>query len=261
MTIAFRKYSANGNDFIMIDNRNGIMDPSNSEWIRQICQRRVSVGADGVILLENDNRLDFKMRYFNKDGFESGMCGNGGRAITLFAHRLLGLKKTQYHFQTMNSDYYSEILADNQVRIQMTELYDFNSINVSKFKNPSAIYMNTGVPHLVFPVKNLKEIDVENMGRTIRYDEIFPDGCNVNFIEMEDKNHISIRTYERGVEEETFACGTGITASAIACRYLFHSENHLFFNSLGGPLEVEFMDEKIYLKGTVYEIYQAILSI
>ena len=214
--LRFTKMNGAGNDFILIDNRGGEIDLDRSQ-IADLCDRHRGIGADGVLLLEKPtNRADFRMRYFNADGGEAEMCGNGARCFARFANKVAGAEKT-ISFETPAGVISAE-LASNLVTLRMTEPTDLR-LNVKlpiADENKTVHFINTGVPHVVIPVAKIEDVDVRLEGTAIRRHEMFsPDGANVNFIEKREPNKIAIRTYERGVEDETLACGTGIVASAL----------------------------------------------
>jgi diaminopimelate epimerase len=214
--LTFSKYSGAGNDFILIDNRDGGFPYHSKGIIPAMTARRISVGADGVILLENSDKADFKMRIFNSDGSEAEMCGNGARCLIAFAGKL-GIEKEQYSFETKERILHARRI-ESEIEIEMGKPEDFRKdISLSaKGENWIINFINTGVPHAVIFVDNVNKIDVVGIGREIRYSDAFkPKGTNVDFVEIYDEDYIKVRTYERGVEDETLACGTGITAAAI----------------------------------------------
>ncbi len=212
--LRFTKMNGAGNDFILIDNRTGDVDLNPSQ-IARLCDRHRGIGADGILLLENaTNRADFRMRYFNADGGEAEMCGNGARCFARFANRVAGTQKT-ISFETPAGVISAELKGD-LVTLRMTEPTDLRlNVKVSA-ANKSVHFINSGVPHVVIPVPKIADVDVQHEGASIRHHKMFsPNGVNVNFIEKRGPNKIAIRTYERGVENETLACGTGIVASAL----------------------------------------------
>jgi diaminopimelate epimerase len=214
--LRFTKMDGAGNDFILIDNRAGEVHLDRSQ-VAQLCNRHRGIGADGVLLLELPaNRADFRMRYFNADGGEAEMCGNGARCFARFASRVTGAQR-EISFETPAGVVSAE-LADNLVTLRMTEPTDLRmnlKVPVAD-SNKTAHFVNSGVPHVVIPVPKINDVDVRLDGRSIRYHQMFsPNGANVNFIEKHGPSKIAIRTYERGVENETLACGTGIVASAL----------------------------------------------
>ena len=211
-----KKMNGAGNDFILIDNRAREIDLDRSQ-IAHLCNRHRGIGADGVLLLELPaNRADFRMRYFNADGGEAEMCGNGARCFARFANRVAGANG-KISFETQAGVISAE-LASNLVKLRMTEPTDLR-LNVKlpvANENKAVHFINSGVPHVVIPVAEIENVEVRLEGAAIRHHKMFsPNGANVNFIEKRESNKIAIRTYERGVENETLACGTGIVASAL----------------------------------------------
>jgi len=205
-----------GNDFVLIDNRLGDVHLDRSQ-IARLCDRHRGIGADGILLLEKaSNRADFRMRYFNADGGEAEMCGNGARCFARFANKVAGGEGT-ISFETP-AGVISAALIGDLVTLQMTEPTDLR-LNVKltvASENRIVHFINSGVPHVVIPVSRIDDADVRREGAAIRYHEIFsPKGANVNFIEKRGPTKIAVRTYERGVEDETLACGTGVVASAL----------------------------------------------
>ena len=256
----FWKYSAHGNDFLLIDNRDSSIKTDDVIFWKDVCKRRLGVGADGVIFVENSKKYDFHMRYLNADGGEVAMCGNGTRAISHFyKNNCLSSDQTDFIFST-KSGVYRSIIEGDFVSVEMTEAYDENLIDVSKlFKAHDSFYLNTGVPHCVYLVSDVEAIDVVKNGREIRNNSLFSEGVNINFIsKLKDK--YAIRTYERGVEDETLSCGTGITAAA---HMLFKeiSENRITFKSRGGELTVTRVDKSLYYGGKVNLIYKGELCL
>lgn len=259
--ITFTKFNATGNDFIVIDNRNLIYSVENKKLWEGLCSLKSGIGADGVLLLEKSNKVDFKMRYINADGGEVEMCGNGARAITAYAHEVLDQKKEVYQFETMNGIYECSLDATYGYRLKMTELYDIEKISLmdlnGKMKADKSLYMNTGVPHAVFEVKGLLDYPVVDHGRFVRYDQRFSKGSNANFFEVISSKHVRIRTYERGVENETLSCGTGATAVALAAAKFYGWSDEVVLETLGGRLAVKFSADfkNVYLCGKVEKIF------
>jgi diaminopimelate epimerase len=214
--LRFTKMNGAGNDFILIDNTAGDIRLNRSQIVH-LCDRHRGIGADGILLLEKPaNHADFRMRYFNADGGEAEMCGNGARCFARFASHVAKARR-QLSFETPAGVISAE-LTGNLVRLQMTEPHDLR-LNVNlpiSNENKTVHFINSGVPHVVIPVPLIEEVDIRRDGSAIRHHEMFsPKGANVNFIEKRGSNKIAIRTYERGVEDETLACGTGIVASAL----------------------------------------------
>ena len=214
--LRFTKMNGAGNDFILFDNRTGSIDLDRNQ-IAQLCDRHRGIGADGILLLEKPtNGADFRMRYFNADGGEAEMCGNGARCFARFANKVGG-RQEKISFETPAGVISAELKGD-LVTLQMTEPTDLRlNIDLSMAaENRTLHFINSGVPHVVIPVAEIDNVDVRCDGAAIRYHNMFsPNGTNVNFIEKRGPNKIAIRTYERGVEDETLACGTGIVASAL----------------------------------------------
>ena len=239
MKIHFSKYQGAGNDFIIIDNRNALFDPSNHELISRLCDRRMGIGADGLMLLNTFDDYAFEMVYFNADGKPGSMCGNGARCIVAFAKQL-DIFEDECTFLAFDGPHYAE-WTEEFVRLKMSDITSVESINGSYF-------IDTGSPHYISFVDNLEDLDVTKEGQLIRYNERFKaEGTNVNFVQLGERN-ISIRTYERGVEAETLACGTGAVACAIASFEKGYMQNNsLEVKVLGGWLKVDFQKTEHYL--------------
>jgi diaminopimelate epimerase len=216
--IEFFKMNGSGNDFIVIYNREKIVENigfKTEEFVKRICKRGLSIGADGVILIENTDEAgcDFAWRFYNSDGSQASMCGNGSRCAVRFAYLKGIINDTKTVFLTGAGKIYGEIVGINTVKVQLTKPTDYKTINLD---NQTMYFINTGVPHLVIFVDDLESVDVAGLGAKYRYHEAFaPAGTNVNFVNILDNSTIAIRTYERGVEAETLACGTGATASGL----------------------------------------------
>jgi diaminopimelate epimerase len=219
MISRFHKMSGAGNDFVVLDNRDGSVPVEGRErWIAAVCRRGLSVGADGVLLVEPaQDGGHFRMRYYNSDGGEAETCGNGARCIARFAHNI-GAAPEKMRFETMAGPYDAEVFDDGQVEIGMSDPFDLRrgvSLAFDDLPAVEADHLNTGVPHAVVWVDDVDSLDVEQMGRAIRRHEAFaPAGANANFAQIIDRSTLSVRTYERGVEAETLACGTGCVAAA-----------------------------------------------
>lgn len=233
MNISFYKYQGTGNDFIILDNREKIYTSLDTNQVNLLCNRRFGIGADGLMLLNRHDDYDFEMVYFNADGKTGSMCGNGGRCLVRFAYDS-GLKKTTYHFIASDGPHEAEIDFQGHVRLKMKD--------VAETTDKKDYYiLNTGSPHYVQFVENLKELNVTEEGRKIRYnDEFNAEGINVNFVETLDNHSIFVRTYERGVENETLSCGTGVTAAALVSAHHENSFNEISVETKGGKLSVEF---------------------
>jgi diaminopimelate epimerase len=201
------------------------------------------------------------MRYINADGGEVEMCGNGARAITAYAHEILNEKKETYKFETMNGIYECSLDPVYGYRLKMTELYDVEKIALAdldqKMAAKKSIYMNTGVPHAVFEIEKILDYPVIANGKLVRHDKRFPKGSNANFFEVISPKHIRIRTFERGVENETLSCGTGATATALAAAKFYDWKDEIVLETLGGRLAVKFSEDfhNIYLCGKVEKIF------
>ena len=257
MNITFYKYHGTGNDFVMIDNRSLFFPKENKEIVHQLCKRHFGIGADGLILLENDATSDFKMIYFNADGSESTMCGNGGRCIVSFAH-FLGLFSNKTTFNAIDGLHYAEIKND----IVSLQMIDVDDVEVRKHHS----FLDTGSPHHVQVVDNLDDFLVVIAGRKLR-NAYGDEGSNINFTEKINENTFKVRTYERGVEDETLACGTGVTAVAIAMHKtkMTHLQN-IHLKVVGGELEVSFDVENdvyknVFLKGPATFVFKGEISI
>ena len=251
MKLRFYKFHGAGNDFVMLDNRGQLYNLS-SEQIALLCHRRFGIGADGLMLLESSSQYDFEMKYYNSDGLEGSMCGNGGRCIIAFAD-MLGIQKEEYHFLAVDGLHYANILSHkNQLWDISLQMIDVESVE----RNGDSYFMNTGSPHHVEFVNDVQKVDVYSKGKSIRNNEHYSQrgGTNVNFISIEN-GIIQIRTYERGVEDETLACGTGVTAAAIAAAMKEKSDNNNYkVKALGGDLSVSFKREgnsftQVWLQG------------
>ncbi|MBN1107118.1 MAG: diaminopimelate epimerase [Bacteroidales bacterium] len=231
MKITFNKYQGAGNDFIMIDNRNAIINPEDSILINRMCDRRFGIGADGLILISDHDGADFEMKYFNSDGKLGSMCGNGGRCTAHFALKH-GIAGELQKFMAFDGIHEAEVNGDT-VRLQMADVNGFQIIEGNYF-------INTGSPHYMVFTSEIDSINVNEEGKNLRWSPLFaPGGTNVNFVEVHD-NGLYIRTFERGVEEETLACGTGVTASAIAAVLKGHFDTGtVSVKARGGNLKVE----------------------
>lgn len=268
MQIEFEKMSGTGNDFIVVDNRNGIIPEEKIKLFAiTFCPRKISVGADGVLLLENSDKADFRMRIINSDGSEAEMCGNGSRCIADFALRH-GIAGETMKFETLAGIIEAEI-KDNLPKVKLIDTKAPRFIEKLIFAGTSSeVYsLNTGVPHVVVKFNDLEDIDIHKWGREIRmHTEFGPNGTNVNFISKAGNNAINVRTYERGVEAETLACGTGATASAITASIIWNMVSpvevytrsrellNIYF-SLSGRKYTD-----IYLEGAVKLVYKAFLD-
>ena len=233
MQQTFYKYQGTGNDFVMIDNRQQTFNKKDTKHIAFLCDRRFGIGADGLILLENHPEYDFRMVYYNADGNESSMCGNGGRCLVAFAKQL-GVIKDKAIFEAIDGLHHA-VIKDGIVKLQML---DVDTVE----KHENHIFLNTGSPHHVQFEPHIEDFDIKTKGAQIRYGAPYHDaGSNVNFVKSESDATFRVRTYERGVEDETLSCGTGVTAVAIAMHYLGETnKNHVKLHVEGGTLEVAF---------------------
>lgn len=260
MQINFYKYQGTGNDFIMIDNRQDVFSKNNTKLVESLCDRRFGIGADGLILLENDNSTDFKMVYYNSDGNQSSMCGNGGRCLVAFA-KSLGIIENKATFIATDGLHHATISDDGIVSLQMK---DVDEVRIEH----DYVFLDTGSPHHVQLVEDLEHFKVKEKGAAIRYGELYGKaGSNVNFVSQKSADTFSLRTYERGVEDETLSCGTGATAVAIAMKALGKTEsNKINLNVEGGKLEVSFTPTEgkyvdVFLKGPANFVFEGNISV
>lgn len=262
MKLQFSKYHGTGNDFVMIDGRDQETGFLSHRLIRTLCDRRFGIGSDGLIILESSESSDFRMRYFNADGFEGTMCGNGGRCITSFA-RDLGIIGLDASFEGIDGIHTSIVLPNGEVRLK---LKDVDGVRWAE----DGYLVDTGSPHYVRFVNQLDEIEMERLGREIRNQSRFGDkGVNVNFVDVGDhSNRISVRTYERGVEAETYSCGTGVAAAAICAYFHFKSDIFSYYvQTLGGNLNVSFTAQhhshftNIHLSGPASHVYDGSIEV
>jgi diaminopimelate epimerase len=231
--IHFHKYQGTGNDFVILDNRNWSFTSLSTEQIKALCDRRFGIGADGLMLLNNKEGYDFEMKYYNADGREGSMCGNGGRCMVKFAHHL-GIHRDLYKFLASDGEHEAEIDDKGIVSLKMK---DVDGVEESH----GDYILNTGSPHYIKIVSEVMDIDVFAKGMDIRYNHRFAkEGINVNFVEQVKEDSIIVRTYERGVEDETFSCGTGVTAAALVCFHNAKGFNEVNVQTKGGKLSVEF---------------------
>ena len=237
MELTFYKYQGTGNDFVMIDNRSQFFPKENTQLIEKLCDRRFGIGGDGLILLENHLDYDFTMVYYNSDGNESSMCGNGGRCLVAFAKQM-GVIENKAEFEDVDGYHYATVDVNGIVALQMKDVETIN-----QYENYS--FLNTGSPHHVQLVNDLKNLDVKAEGAKIRYSDLYGNaGSNVNFVNQLANDIFAVRTYERGVEDETLSCGTGVTAVAIAMHQLGKTKNNIIdLNVEGGKLKVQFDED------------------
>lgn len=252
---------AGGNDFILIDNRKSLIK-NRKKSAMEFCQRKFSVGADGLLLLESSKTADFRMRIFNPDGTEAEMCGNGIRCLIKFVYRERLVAEKEVSIQTTDGIYFGKLKRD-LVSVKMREPGEIRlnlKVKIKK-KGYTLHFINFGVPHTIILVDDLKKVDLKNLAPLIRnHQEFAPCGTNVNFVEVVDCHSLILRTYERGVEEETFSCGTGASAAAIISYKLGKVNSPVKVSPTSGePLKVLFdvILKEIYLEGKVMEVYEA----
>jgi diaminopimelate epimerase len=261
--IEFYKMSGSGNDFVIVDNRENVMPSMGmSHFASSVCCRKMSVGADGLILIEKSDSADFKWRFYNSDGSDAEMCGNGARCAARFAF-MNDIAGHEMSFNTA-AGIVTARLSGEQVKIGMTDPGEVMVDEIVPLPSGdcSLSRVNTGVPHVVIPVENLDEVDVVTSGRMVRNaDHFAPAGTNVNFISLVEKNRVGIRTYERGVEDETLACGTGSVAGAIVASIKFGSVSPVqMVTKSGGVLTIHFSEsdgkfKDVFLEGDARLIY------
>lgn len=260
MSEGFHKYSASGNDFIIINAMGRELDIEPEDAIG-LCHRRFGVGADGIIVVEDSETADFKMRIHNSDGSIAEMCGNGARSCIHYAHNVLELHKSpDYTIETMNGLYSGSVLDELNVSVKMTELYDVEKIDLSFLGVEKTFYCNTGVPHSVIEVADINEHNSYLDGKAISKMNEFEHGTNVNFYSMEnvEQQTVAVDTFERGVNDITFCCGTGCVATAIALNKFYGWTGDIKLISHGGETVTVNIDEdlsNIYYQGTVYPVF------
>jgi len=260
MLLEFYKYQGAGNDFVMIDNRTGFFPKENAQLIAHLCDRRFGIGGDGLILLENDMDTDFKMVYYNSDGNQSSMCGNGGRCLVAFAKDLKVIDDKTTFIAT-DGLHHASFEDNGLVSLQMI---DVPSIDIKKDHS----FLNTGSPHHVQMVEDLEHYNIKEEGAAIRYGELYgAAGSNINFVKKIDDTTFRLRTYERGVEDETLACGTGATAVAIAMNATGQTDaTAINVNVEGGKLVVSFDKTpngftNVFLKGPAEFVFKGTITI
>jgi diaminopimelate epimerase len=260
MKISFSKYQGTGNDFIIIDNRDNRYGALTKEQISFLCNRRLGIGADGLMLLNRDAKYDFEMKYYNSDGAESSMCGNGGRCLIQFANAT-GINKSEYYFTAIDGLHEAGINTDGTVSLKMGDVDSIKQAGVD-------FIVNTGSPHYIHMMDKVMDADIYKKGREIRYSREFEkEGINVNFVEQtEEPDNIIVRTYERGVEDETLSCGTGVTAAALVCYHNDNGFNRVEVETKGGHLSVDFdkIDESfknIWLTGPAEKVFEGTIEL
>jgi diaminopimelate epimerase len=260
MKINFFKYQGTGNDFVILDNRQQTFDAVTEEQIRLLCDRRFGVGGDGLMMLNKHPQYDFEMKYFNANGKGSTLCGNGSRCLVRFAYDS-GLVRTTYRFLAADGAHEAEIEENGWIALKM------NDVDMVKEVGDHFI-LDTGSPHYVKPATDVMRMDVYKKGREVRYSKEFEkEGINVNFVEqLGDDGKILVRTYERGVEDETYSCGTGVTASALVSYHNDIGFNHVQVQTKGGMLSVEFDKHgdkysDIWLSGPAEMVFEGIIEL
>ncbi|MFH1859580.1 MAG: diaminopimelate epimerase [bacterium] len=263
LLIPFVKMCASGNDFIVINNmgQDICVDPF---VVKKWCDRKRGIGADGVLVLETSSHAPFKMRIINADGSEAEMCGNGARCIALYAY-LKGIADRVMSFETLAGIINAEV-NEKQVKIRLTQPTNIQ-LNIKIDDYPTVCYINTGVPHAVLLVDDVDATDVVTLGRKLRYHQAFqPAGTNVNFVEVADSSHIKVRTYERGVEDETLACGTGSSASVCICTLLGMVSSPARVITKGGEILTIYIEQdggnitSLFLEGEASVVFEGKIS-
>jgi len=265
MKIPFTKMSGSGNDFILIDHRQPLVERDRMrEFSQKVCQRRVSIGADGLIFIEPSTKADFSWRFFNADGSEAEMCGNGGRCAARFAF-LKDIAKASLTFETV-AGILSAQVDGKRVKLEMTKPHGLRLDETLEIDGKHRVIssINTGVPHAVLFEEDLEEMDIVRMGRAIRYHPHYaPKGTNADFVRVDRDSQIVVRTYERGVEDETLACGTGTVASALVAAFKGFVKSPVSVWTRGGEiLKVHYQIDgrevkKVFFEGDVHIIYEA----
>ncbi len=264
-TIHFQKWQGAGNDFIIINNLKGDKISLNPEQIRLLCDRHFGIGADGLMLIGPSQDYDFEMIFFNNDGNPAEMCGNGGRCITAMASES-GLFSGKTTFLTTDGPHEAFVVRENWIRLHMVDVEKIEQVTIPAFAPGAPVVgclLNTGVPHLVVFVDDTEAVNVESAGRMLRYlDQFAPAGTNVNFCKANGSD-LQVRTYERGVEGETLACGTGNVACALAAEWSYNNGFTSYDSrTLGGPLKISFSREEeeqftdVWLEGPAVKVFE-----
>jgi diaminopimelate epimerase len=260
MNIHFSKYQGTGNDFVVLDNRNGSYNEIKEQQVKFLCHRRFGIGADGLMLLNLKDGYDFEMVYFNADGKPGSMCGNGGRCLVKFAFES-GIRKQTYKFIASDGEHEAEFDEDGTVSLKMKDVPGI-------IETRGDFVLDTGSPHYVRIVNDVDQLDVLNEGKEIRYNDTYQEkGINVNFVAVKGDYEIDVRTYERGVEDETYSCGTGVTAAALVCYHNDTGFNDVSVHTKGGDLSVEYdryIDnsyKNIWLCGPATKVFEGELEI
>jgi len=261
MKILFHKYEGTGNDFIILDNQSGEYSNLSQADVKKLCDRRFGIGADGLMLLNKKAGYDFDMTYFNADGREGSLCGNGGRCMTKFVWNS-GIQKEHYSFTAADGEHEAKLNADGIVLLKMQDVQSIRS-------HHNDFILNTGSPHFIRLSADVMHMDIYKKGKEIRYSPEFEkEGINVNFVEqLNEPDKIIVRTYERGVENETLSCGTGVTAAALVCYHNENGFNEVEIQTLGGKLNVEFdrtadgAFTNIWLCGPAEKVFEGTINI
>jgi diaminopimelate epimerase len=255
----FYKYQGCGNDFVLLDQRNSEYNMT-SKTVKNICDRRFGVGADGLMELYSSDKADFEMRYYNSDGNLSSFCGNGGRCIAQFSKDIGAVLGERARFIFNDAVYTADFLMNGLISLNMQNVLGINRLN-------NDLYFNTGSPHYLHFTNDIDGIDLIPFARKIRYSNDFPEGINVNLVEEIDNRTIKMRTYERGVEDETFSCGTGVTAAAIALHFKKSTnDTSINVNTKGGNFKVEFSEKdgqyfNINLIGPAFKVFEGTINL
>jgi diaminopimelate epimerase len=260
MELTFHKYQGTGNDFVILDNRDERYNGLTNEQVRFLCDRRFGIGADGLMLLNNAAGYDFEMKYYNADGRPSSMCGNGGRCLVKFAYNI-GIRKNKYAFIAVDGPHEAEIDDDGTVSLKMKDVDGIKDYH-------GDFILDTGSPHYVKMIEDVMTYDVLKKGKDIRNSNAFAkDGINVNFVQQKNDDEIIVRTFERGVEDETLSCGTGVTASALVCYHNERGYNDVTVYTRGGKITVEYdkVDDNafrnIWLCGPAEKVFEGTVTL
>lgn len=257
MKISFFKYQGTGNDFIIVDDRNKLF-PTDNDLIKHLCDRKFGIGSDGLILIQNSTKADFHMEFFNPDASKS-FCGNGSRCAVAHAYRV-GMIENKTRFTAIDGLHSADLESTSIIKVSMKDVVDLRKSDVD-------MILDTGSPHLIRFVENLDKEDIIDTGREIRFSEQFKqEGINVNLVEVLGNNKVKCATYERGVEDETLSCGTGVTAVALAANQLKNCSSPISIVTKGGNLEVEFEYEidhykNVTLKGPATFVYKGEIEV
>lgn len=263
----FIKYSCQGNDFVLVNE----LDPTfkayelNLEQVQFLCSRKMGIGSDGLLVLRPSDTEDFKMVYFNADGEEVEMCGNGARACIHAFSKYRSLEPgKEVQFKTLNGLYQGKVYDDQSVSVSMNEIGPIDE-NFLKNLEPAmqaknSYFINVGVPHALFEVENVQDFQLTKHAPSVRFDKRFKNGTNVSVFSFEDEGKISLRTFERGVEDETLACGTGATAMACVAHLIYQKKMPQVIMLQGGEVQIEFLQDQYHLRGAVSRVFEGILS-